>query len=358
VICPGSNKGYIDITPVGANKPYTYTWSDSTSGEDISGLSPGYYQLTVTDDMGCELHETFRIDYARPYANNLICMVTVDGDLEKNRIVWEKTYGKGIVQYNIYRKDDPDGEYKYVGSGSAEKESVFIDTSSDPRQQSYRYKIAGVDTCGSESVLSPYHRTMFLSTSSDNETILLKWQSYELEHGEMNFISYIIYRGNSPTELSPLDTIAGGQTEYTDTDPVALENIMYYRIGGIMAGPCQPGKNGTLAENNGLSLSNLADNKNQITFTRDAAVESDGVKVYPNPFEQELNIEYQLHSGKTVNVEIYNVLGHKLNTIVHDIQRPGNYRYTVNPALEVAGHAIYYLKITKGDKVIVRKIIH
>lgn len=57
--CVNSGDGSVDITVTGGVSPYTFDWitnpaSSFTSNlEDISGLNPGLYELTVTDDNGC-----------------------------------------------------------------------------------------------------------------------------------------------------------------------------------------------------------------------------------------------------------------------------------------------------------------
>ncbi len=48
-----SNDGTIDITVSGGTSPYTYLWSNSATTEDITGLSPGTYNVIITDNLGC-----------------------------------------------------------------------------------------------------------------------------------------------------------------------------------------------------------------------------------------------------------------------------------------------------------------
>ena len=49
----GANDGSIDITVGGGLTPYTFSWSNGSSSEDISGLAPGSYTVDVTDANGC-----------------------------------------------------------------------------------------------------------------------------------------------------------------------------------------------------------------------------------------------------------------------------------------------------------------
>lgn len=51
--CPGVNNGSIDLTVIGGTPPFTYQWSNAATTQDISGLSPRTYAVTVTDARGC-----------------------------------------------------------------------------------------------------------------------------------------------------------------------------------------------------------------------------------------------------------------------------------------------------------------
>ncbi|MCX6257396.1 MAG: hypothetical protein NTW49_05810 [Bacteroidia bacterium] len=53
VSCSGENNGSIDLTVNGQFSPFTYLWSNGAITEDISGLPPGTYSVTVTDNHNC-----------------------------------------------------------------------------------------------------------------------------------------------------------------------------------------------------------------------------------------------------------------------------------------------------------------
>ncbi|MBL4754951.1 MAG: gliding motility-associated C-terminal domain-containing protein [Flavobacteriales bacterium] len=53
--CSGKNDGSVNLTITGAATPYTYLWDDAglSVSQDIAGLTPGSYTVTVTDSNGC-----------------------------------------------------------------------------------------------------------------------------------------------------------------------------------------------------------------------------------------------------------------------------------------------------------------
>lgn len=58
----GDGTGSIDLTIAGGTAPYGFTWSNSATSEDISGLSEGTYSVLITDAGGCSTTADFALD--------------------------------------------------------------------------------------------------------------------------------------------------------------------------------------------------------------------------------------------------------------------------------------------------------
>lgn len=54
ISCNGVNDGSIDLTVTGGTLPYQYIWSNGSTSQDPSGISPGDYSVEVTDKNGCK----------------------------------------------------------------------------------------------------------------------------------------------------------------------------------------------------------------------------------------------------------------------------------------------------------------
>ncbi len=108
VSCNGGNDGSINITATGGAAPYTYSWSNGATTEDLNNLSAGTYTVTVTDGAGRTTSESFTI--SQPSA------ISISGS--KTNV---KCYGEsnGSITLNVCNGSSP---YSYSWSdGSTSK---------------------------------------------------------------------------------------------------------------------------------------------------------------------------------------------------------------------------------------------
>lgn len=64
--CGGNASGKIYVTGQTGTGPYTYVWSNSQTGNTITGLTEGTYSVQVTDSFGCSLTKTAIIEKIDP----------------------------------------------------------------------------------------------------------------------------------------------------------------------------------------------------------------------------------------------------------------------------------------------------
>jgi hypothetical protein len=76
---------------------------------------------------------------------------------------------------------------------------------------------------------------------------------------------------------------------------------------------------------------------------------------FPNPFNPETVISYQLPTAGNVTLKVYNILGAEIATLVNEIKKPGSYDVKFNGKDLASG--IYFYKLSSGSFVDTKKLI-
>ncbi|HPG41939.1 MAG TPA: choice-of-anchor D domain-containing protein [bacterium] len=127
---------------------------------------------------------------------------------------------------------------------------------------------------------------------------------------------------------------ASASTEYTNI------NALYLYGDGTWG-------NGVFAQ---VNLHNVPVAINTTNDTR--PIQFDLLQNYPNPFNPQTTIEYSLPETADVQVEVFNITGQKICTLVNEKLQPGYYRVVwdgTNDRSETVSAGIYYLILKAGN---------
>ncbi len=332
----------------GGERPFNYFWNNLPGDSVYTGSlsESSIIRLNMVDYAGCNASGEVSVTVPKIVSTVPICMVTVDTETGKNRIIWERTNGLNIKEYQVLRETTVAGQYSAIGTVPFNEESVYTDNSSNPSTHADRYKLVTIDSCDNISDESGEHRTIHLQISPGLPgTYNLSWSEYT----GFDYSTYYIYKGHSPDNLLLIDSIASSQTQYTDT----ASGISYYQIAVRKTEPCEPSLlKSTVPKNE--ARSNM---KNTIVVQLSEEHVNPQIHISPNPFDEQFNIEYTLSAHSDVNIEIFNIIGEKLyeDNIKHSA--PGTFDYTVTSVRLQNSSNIFIVKIRIDNNVYIEKVI-
>lgn len=254
----------------------SYLWSNGATTSNITVNLSGNYSVQVTGSNGCTSTSLPYLINASFLPTQNLCVIGVDSLTNKIRVIWEEPITSAIDSFVIYKESNISNVYTQVGSRAYDSLSVWIDPVSNPAVQSYRYKITAIDTCGIETPLSYFHKTVHLTI---NQGVSGAWNLIWSHYEGINFGSYNIYRGTSPSNMTLLATIQSNLNSYTDL--TAPSGNVFYQIEIINPNTCNP----TKSVNYSSSKSNIV--TNSLNGLSENSLE---YRVFPNPVNYTLNV--------------------------------------------------------------------
>lgn len=331
--------GNVTLT-ANANGAISYLWNTGDTTSEVTVNQSGNYYVTAIYSLGCQSTSTpFNLS-ATGASNPGICMVSVDSLSNSNLVIWEVPVVNNIDSFFVYRETSQTNVYQKIGAVDYYDLSEFIDLGSNPQMQSYRYKLAILDTCGGITNLSDLHKTIHLQIfPGTGNSRQLSWTNYE----GINVTSYEIYR-KFPADLNfqVIDTIAGNLTTYTDINPAQPDAD--YRVEIVLPQNCNSSDRAAY----GKSKSNVGSNQGLLPtvvgLNSNLAVSN--FVVYPNPSNGIINIAWDANEYGKVNLRFLNLLGEEIFTEVKpSIAGKNKVKLDTNLA-----QGLYLLEITDGSQ--------
>jgi hypothetical protein len=256
-----------------------YLWNTGSTASSLVVSQSGNYSVSVTNSNGCQ-------NISNPFAVNAsfmaapqVCIIGVDSLTNENRVVWEKPLTQGIDSFYVYKESNVSNVYTKIGATDYNDLAVFLDANSNPAVQAYRYKISALDTCGVETNVGDFHKTIHLTI---NQGIGGAWNLIWSHYEGLTFGSYNIYRGTSQSNMSLLTTIQSNLNSYTDLTPPV--GPVYYQIEIVNPNNCDPMK----VINYAVSKSNIVNNG----MVGINALNLADFNLYPNPTSNFVTVKF------------------------------------------------------------------
>lgn len=273
-IC-GHDVGEISVSYEKGNGELQYAWNDGSTDLQRTGLAPGTYTFTISDEYGCTASDVTEIKAESFQYQPEIALVTVSQESPANLVVWQKEETEAIDFYTIYRETSSKNVYEKIEDVPFNQTSIYVDEKTDSQTKAYRYKISATDYCGNESPQSPNHKTINATASLGvGGVVNLIWDGYE----GFDFSTYSIYRITT-TGATEIDKVPS--TNWTYVDKNVPKNTLSYFVAVELPDTIDVNKPFVKAESGpfSLAISNIAEIENQGTAI--ASVNENLVNVYP-----------------------------------------------------------------------------
>ena len=218
--CYNSNNGTITVTTTGGVAPYTFSWSDSGTGNFRDGLTIGTYTVTITDSIGCvkvrtveiENGDLFNID---PVVTPISCFGADDGSIELNleggvspiSFIWSDDSNAGQSRNNL-----PPGDYSVLIQDASGCEIQRDFTIIEPEEISISAVVTNATDCD-----NPASGSIDLQISGGNSPYIFQWSNGAVTED----ISALIAQTYSVTVTDSKGCIF--EKEFTITRPDDLE---------------------------------------------------------------------------------------------------------------------------------------
>ena len=83
----------------------------------------------------------------------------------------------------------------------------------------------------------------------------------------------------------------------------------------------------------------------------------ESLKITPNPFKDKLSIQFEIFKRSEVSVEVYNMIGERLDVLMNGQQDPRVVKLNYDPTGDNNNSGVYFIKITNEDVVLTEKVV-
>jgi len=306
ITCNGANDGSIDVTCYDGKMPYTFSWSNGSNTEDLSGLSSGSYMVTVTDSCGTMVSDSIVI--SEP--------VGLDASLTHTNI---SCYGANDGSASITATGGTP-PYSYLWNNPAQ--STIANVSG---LNAGSYAVVVTDSCG--------------SSYTDSMEVL--------EPSELVLSATVTPATPGNADGTITLSITGGNPPYTPN------------WGGVDLNALPEGNYGISATDSLGCMDSI--NVYVPDSTTTSIIPNSVIKqlaIGPNPTNNLVSVTGELDQATNITIEIMDLSGRKFFSHT-DIAEKSKYERNIFLSDFVSvSYGFYLIKVIAGDEIVTKKLIY
>ncbi len=363
---PGSHDGYLIKTDANGDTLWSHMYGDSTGGDWLSSVQQtddgGYIALGSTQSFGAGDWDVYLIK------------TDANGDT-----IWTKTYGGVNLDQGYFLQQTDDGGYIIVGftDPGAGKYDVYLiktDNNGDTlwtktyggsevdegswveRTYDGGYIIAASTNSFGEGGFDFY----LIKTDADGDTV---WTREYGGSGDDMALSVKQTNDGGYALIGGTASFGGGNDVYlvktdADGDTVWTQNYGGDNGANEYGTSVLQAADGSLVFSGDASLDvwlvKVESGLDDVSDDNEIPIEYNSVNNYPNPFNSSTTIEYNLTKKQNVKLEIYNLLGQRITTLIDSYQQAGRHGVIWDAKGYPGG--IYFYKLTAGNTVFTKRM--
>ncbi|GJM29968.1 MAG: hypothetical protein DHS20C17_26030 [Cyclobacteriaceae bacterium] len=370
-----SNNGAISLTVTGSTGPFKYSWSTGATTKDVAQLAHGNYQVTITDQNGATVNETFTVNASK---GNLILAAEIDHtSCLKDDGAIRVTASGGTAPYSFeWSNGENTPNIQHLASGDYNlvvvdkngcRKRVTFEVPVEPAQTEFELnsEVKNTGCNGRDGSIS-------LEVLDDNGPYTYSWSNgatgpnlsglglgvYQVritdKHGCFMKENFIVYQ--NPIAVPVI--IKSGDSLLVEEQAT---HYQWYKDGIVLEGSTSNSlkvhETGSytvqISEDNCTNISEPFVAEDIRIFTQDNYT-FEQVDIFPNPVVSHMTVEIHLNGSAPTSLAVYDFQG----TILHT-QDLGVVTSGTISQLDVSDltSGIYFIKIASAHEVVSRKFI-
>lgn len=379
--CDELNSGTATFEVTGGTLPYNFLWSNGNNTQNLINISGGTYYITATDANNCEVIDTIIVE-SEPFATIQGALSDGSGALNANATevrLFTTTVGSDFeIAEVISMNNAANGEYAFANITPG----------------NYYVKAHVIDEVNYSNLLSTYYLNSYkwfnaeqiqvgCDTTINIDITMLEKVTAPTGDGTISgIITYVPASGNKAIMGEPVPGAEITLEQEPDDEPIANvttegngEYIFTHVPDGLFKLSVDvPGlpqfethtitvsQDDTLFSNmnfivdTNITLAGVYIEENNSTPVYEN--ESITINLYPNPFVQDIKIEYTLKEETEVNINLFDVNGRLIRNIVDNkVQFSGSYSCTIDGGVDNLTSGIYFIEFKFDNLLYFKKVI-